>query len=124
LLFIQSLTLFFVVGGVASFSLSGAQAVSRTLVPQLSPASQTTDFYGFTTVAGRTSTFIGPLVFGTISFRAHNWYVNHGFESLQAEQLGMRAAIISIIVFLVIGLLILLSVKQNKEKAKVPEAQA
>ena len=55
---------FYVIGALAGFSLSGVQAVSRTMVSQLSPQEKTTEFFGFLSVAGRTSTFVGPLVFG------------------------------------------------------------
>ncbi|HHX08914.1 MAG TPA: MFS transporter [Chloroflexi bacterium] len=103
---------FFVVGAFAGFSLSGAQAVSRTMVSQLAPKSKTTEFYGFLSVAGRTSTFIGPLVFGTISYNMNNYYVAQGMEQLAAEQLGQLWGIGSILAFLVIGLVILLSVRE------------
>ncbi len=116
LFFVKSMILFFVIGFIAGFSLSGVQAVSRTMVSQLSPSSKSAEFYGFLSVAGRTSTFVGPLVFGTISFRAHNWYTNHGFENALAEQYGLLWAIGSIILFLVVGLLFLLLVKRVSAK--------
>ncbi len=116
LLFIKNIILFFVIGFIAGFSLSGVQAVSRTMVSQLAPETKSAEFYGFLSVAGRTSTFVGPLVFGTISFRAHNWYVNHGFDGVLAEQYGLLWAIGSIIAFLVIGMLLLLLVKRVSAK--------
>lgn len=116
LLFIKDIKLFYVIGFLAGFSLSGAQAVSRTMVSQLAPPAKTAEFYGFLSVAGRTSTFVGPLVFGTISYRAHNWYVNHGFAATPAEQYGLLWAIGSIILFLVVGLLLLLMVKRISAK--------
>lgn len=112
LFFIDKLVWFYVVGFFAGFSLSGAQAVSRTVVSQLAPETETAEFYGFLSVAGRTSTFIGPLVFGTISFRAHNWYVNHGYGAVQAEHYGLHWSVGSIIAFLALGLLILLFIKR------------
>lgn len=116
LFFIKSIGLFFVIGAFAGFSLSGAQAVSRTMVSQLAPAGKTTEFYGFLSVAGRTSTFIGPFVFGTVSYRANNYYINHGVEKLFAEQLGLLWAIGSILVFLIVGLIILLTVRKVTAK--------
>jgi UMF1 family MFS transporter len=103
-----------VVGIAAGFFLTGAQAISRAMVSQLAPRGKTAEFYGFLSVAGRTSTFVGPLVFGTISFRAHNWYVNHGYDSLVAEQNGLLWAIGSILAFLLVGLVFLLFVKKEK----------
>jgi len=113
LFFVKQLIWFFVIGFIAGFSLSGAQAVSRTMVSQLAPATKTTEFYGFLSVAGRTSTFVGPLVFGTISYRMSNWYLNHGHEALQAEQTGLLWAIGSILLFLILGALILLLVRRK-----------
>ncbi|NLE93213.1 MAG: MFS transporter, partial [Chloroflexi bacterium] len=110
LFFIKSTIGFFIIGAFAGFSLSGAQAVSRTMVSQLAPASKTTEFYGFLSVAGRTSTFIGPLVFGTLSYRMHNFYLSQGLTELAAEKAGQYWGVGSIIAFLLIGFLILLSV--------------
>lgn len=112
LFFIKQILWFYVIGFFAGFSLSGAQAVSRTMVSQLAPATKTAEFYGFLSVAGRTSTFVGPLVFGTLSYRANNWYLNHGYEARLAEQNGLIWAIGSIAAFLLVGLLALLLVKR------------
>lgn len=112
LFFIKSTIGFFIIGAFAGFSLSGAQAVSRTMVSQLAPASKTTEFYGFLSVAGRTSTFIGPLVFGTLSYRMHNFYLSQGLTELAAEKAGQYWGVGSIIAFLLIGFLILLSVRE------------
>ncbi len=116
LFFVKTIVGFYIVGFFAGFSLSGAQAVSRSMVSQLAPADKTTEFYGFLSVAGRTSTFVGPLVFGTISYRVNNWYINHGFDTLLAEQYGLLWAIGSILLFLAVGLLIFLLVKRVTAK--------
>ncbi|HBG60074.1 MAG TPA: hypothetical protein DDW97_04775 [Anaerolineaceae bacterium] len=112
LFFIESVTHFYIIGAIAGFALSGAQAVSRTMVSQLAPNGKTTEFYGFLSVAGRTSTFIGPLVFGTLSYRGHAFYLARGMSDLAAEQAGLYWAIGSIIVFLLIGAIVLLSVRK------------
>ncbi|MBP7176296.1 MAG: MFS transporter [Thermoclostridium sp.] len=119
LFFVKELIWFNIIGFFAGFSLSGAQAVSRTMVSQLAPATKTAEFYGFLSVAGRTSTFVGPLVFGTISYRAHNWYVNHGFDAITAEQNGLLWAIGSIVAFLLIGMIFLLIVKRVSAKEPI-----
>ena len=77
---------------------------------------QSAEFYGFLSVAGRTSTFVGPLVFSTISYRMHNWYSNHGVEAVLAEQYGLLWAIGSIVAFLVVGMLLLLLVQRISGK--------
>lgn len=103
---------FFVIGAFAGFSLSGAQAVSRTMVSQLAPESKTTEFYGFLSVAGRTSTFVGPFVFGALSYNMYNYYIDQGLAEKAAEIAGQYWGIGSILAFLVIGLLILLTVRE------------
>jgi len=119
LFFADKLLWFFVIGFFAGFSLSGAQAVSRSMVSQFAPPEKTAEFYGFLSVAGRTSTFIGPLVFGSISFRMHNYYANHGVDAVLAEQYGLLWAIGSILLFLVVGLLLLLLVKRVTAKEPI-----
>ncbi len=116
LMFIKTLVLFFVVGAFAGFSLSGAQAVSRSMTSQLAPPEKVSEFYGFLSVAGRTSTFIGPLVFGTLQFRMHNWYQNHGFDAAAAEHYGLMWGIGSILVFLIVGLALLMFVRKVTHK--------
>lgn len=119
LFFADKLVWFFVIGFFAGFSLSGAQAVSRSMVSQFAPADKTAEFYGFLSVAGRTSTFVGPLVFGTISYRMHNYYANHGVDAVLSEQFGLLWAIGSILLFLVVGLLLLLLVKRVTAKEPI-----
>jgi len=109
-------TLFYVIGALVGFSLSGVQAVSRTMVSQLAPQEKTTEFFGFLSVAGRTSTFIGPLVFGTIHEGMKNWYINGGIDPAIAEISSMYWAIGSVIAFLLIGLFILLKVRKVTHK--------
>jgi MFS transporter, UMF1 family len=109
-------TVFYVIGALAGFSLSGVQAVSRTMVSQLSPQSKTAEFYGFLSVAGRTSTFIGPWVFGSVYLAATNAYLNRGLVDTVAKANGVLWAIGSIVVFLVIGLVFLLPVRKVTHK--------
>jgi len=112
ILFIPSVEWFFVVGGVAGFALSAAQAVSRSIVVQLTPADKIAEFTGFLSTAGRTSTFIGPLVFSALSFRMNNWYEKAGYAAAVAERNGMLWGIGAIAAFLIIGGLLLIGVKR------------
>lgn len=112
LYFIQSLAGFFVIAALAGFALTGVQSVSRTLVATFSPAGRGAEFFGFFSVAGRTSSFIGPTVYGFVASRAARAYVAAGQAELAAEQAGQRVAILSIAVFLVVGLLLLLRVNE------------
>ncbi|MBM3153228.1 MAG: MFS transporter [Chloroflexi bacterium] len=105
-------TAFYVIGALAGFSLSGVQAVSRTMVSQLSPQSKTTEFYGFLSVAGRTSTAVGPFVFGSTFALMLNWYSKRNFAEDIANQNAMYWALGTVLFFLAIGLLFLLKVKR------------
>ncbi len=108
--------LFYVIGALAGFSLSGVQAVSRTMVSQLAPHEKTAEFYGFLSVAGRTSTFVGPVVFGSVYAAMINYYTNRGFTEALTKSNAMYWAIGSIVVFLLIGLFFLVFVKKVTPK--------
>jgi len=118
LFFIQSKAVFYLIGALAGFSLSGVQAVSRTMVSQLSPQEKTAEFYGFLSVAGRTSTFVGPLVFGSVYALMINWYSNpaHGFTEAMVKANAMYWAIGSVVAFLLIGMFFLLRVRKVTHK--------
>lgn len=118
--FNQTLNGFLMIGALAGFALTGVQSVSRTMVSIFSPPGKSAEFYGFFAVAGRTSSFIGPAVYGWLAAEAALWYQEKGFAALLAEQAGQRFAILSIIAFLITGFLVLLSVSEKRasEQAK------
>lgn len=111
--FNRSLVSFYVIGGVAGFALTGVQSVSRTMIGFLAPEGRSAEFYGFFSVAGRTSSFIGPTVYGIVAARVALALQSRGAESLLAEQSGQRAAVLSILVFLVVGTALLLLVNER-----------
>ncbi|MDF1516254.1 MAG: MFS transporter, partial [Anaerolineae bacterium] len=118
----QTATFFFFIGALAGFAMAGMQSVSRTMVGLLSPPGQSAEFYGFFAVAGRTSSFIGPTVYGYVAFWVANWYQKtQGFTEIMAEQKGQRFAILSIGIFLLIGMGILTSVKAKRAARVVPQ---
>ncbi|MCF6278164.1 MAG: MFS transporter [Anaerolineales bacterium] len=115
MLFNQTLTGFFVIGALAGFTLTGVQSISRTMVGMFAPKGQSAEFFGFFSVVGRTSSFIGPTVYGFLALWAARWFEkNQGMGTLLAEQAGQRVAISSILVFLFAGLFLLLSVNEKK----------
>lgn len=116
MLFAQNLTQFFIIGALAGFALTGVQSVSRTLVGYFAPEGRSAEFYGLFAVTGRTSSFIGPTVYGFLAYEAAIYFQNQGYLVLAAEQLGQRVAIGSIVVFLLAGLLILLGVNDPTKK--------
>ena len=111
----QSLTGFFIIGAFAGFAMAGVQSVSRTMVAMFSPPGQAAEFYGFFAVAGRTSSFIGPAVYGWLAAEAALWYQREGGQTVAlAEQSGQRLAILSIAAFLLVGMLLLSMVNEKK----------
>jgi UMF1 family MFS transporter len=119
MLLAQNMTQFFIIGALAGFALTGVQSVSRTLVGYFAPEGRSAEFYGIFAVTGRTSSFIGPTVYGFLAYEAAQWFANNrGLELLEAEIRGQQVAIGSIAVFLVAGLIILLKVIDPTEKYK------
>jgi UMF1 family MFS transporter len=106
---------FYFIGGLAGFALTGVQSVSRTVVGMFSPEGKSAEFYGFFAVTGRTSSFIGPTVFGLLAAWATGRYFRAGqMTALAAEQAGHRVALFSIAAFLLAGLVLLLWVNERK----------
>ena len=118
----QTLTGYFFVGAVAGVAMAGAQSVSRTMVAIFAPPGQSAEFYGFFSVVGRTSSFIGPIVYGLLAAEAALWYQSQGQDSGLAEQSGQRVAILSILVFLVLGLVLLAFVDEKKARKAAVQA--
>lgn len=117
LYFTQTLTGYFIVGAVAGFAMAGAQAVSRSMVAAISPPGKSAEFFGFFATAGRTSSFIGPAIFGWVVALSTRWYAAQGNEAVLAEQLGHRLALMAIVAFLVVGMVLLLLVNERKARA-------
>ena len=83
-----------------------AQAASRSLMARLAPEELTTEFFGLYALAGKSTTFVGPLAFGAATAL---------FDS-------QRAGMATILIFLAAGALVLLTVRQPPpaEVAPVP----
>ncbi|MFN2120225.1 MAG: MFS transporter, partial [Anaerolineales bacterium] len=100
---------FGLLGVVIALVLGGSQAISRSLFAQMIPPGREAEFYSFYEVSDRGTSWIGPLVFGL---------TNQIFGSL-------RPAILSLIVFFVLGLATLPLVDERKAirdtKKVVPE---
>jgi UMF1 family MFS transporter len=126
---VESVAGFYIVGGIAGLALSSVQAVSRAMVGALAPPGRSAEFYGFFAVAGRTSSFIGPTIYGIVAAEAAIFFEAQGdqasflwFRLLEggapfAEQLGQRVAILPVILFLVVGLFLLLGVNEKRARA-------
>ena len=95
--FVESKTLFFVIAVLAGTGLGTVQAASRAFMSVLIPEGKEAEMFGFYAFCGKSSSVIGPIVFGEIS---------HAFNQ--------RAAILSVAVFFLVGLLLLQRVRGRK----------
>jgi len=101
--FLTSAFEFWILGGTVGLVLGGSQAISRSLYAQLIPKARPAEFFGFFTISGKFASIFGPLVFGLITDLSDN----------------PRNAIVSLILFFVVGMAMLglVDVKRGKLKA-------
>jgi UMF1 family MFS transporter len=93
--FAETKSTFFVVAVTAGLGLGSIQAASRALMASLIPAGKESELFGFYALCGKSSSILGPLVFGAVSYLAGN----------------QRAAVAAVGVFFVVGLLLLQRVR-------------
>ena len=87
-----------IMAAVIAIVLGGSQALSRSLFSRMIPAGREASFFGIYEVSERGTSWIGPLVFGAV-VAATNSY---------------RRAMLSLIVFFVVGTVILYVTKTDK----------
>lgn len=107
---------FFIIGAFIGAAMAGVQSVSRAIVATFSPAGKSGEFFGFFALTGRTSSFIGPAVFGWLAAELTLWYQSQGQAVDLAEQSGHRLALLSIGVFLLVGWALMLFVNEKKAR--------
>ena len=62
----QSTMLFWCVGPLAGMGMGGVWVVSRSIVVELSPPEKLGEFFGFYSLAGKTASIFGPLLWGSV----------------------------------------------------------
>jgi UMF1 family MFS transporter len=92
---------FWVLATVVGFILGGVQALSRSLYGSMIPEEASAEFYGFYSVFAKFSAIWGPLIFAVISTVTDSG----------------RPAILSIIVFFILGMLLLSKVDVEEARA-------
>lgn len=98
--FTDSKTAFFVIGAFAGTFLGATQSLSRTMMAKLTPDSMKATLFGFYSLLEKTSTLLGPLAFGLVSW-------------LSGSQ---KLAVLSVGFFFLAGVLLIKKVKlENKE---------
>ena len=96
--FANDKTTFLIIGAFAGTFLGSSQALSRSLMGKLTPDEKKTEFFGFYSLFEKTSTILGPLTFGLVSWLTGN----------------QRYAVISILIFFVAGYLLFRRVENVK----------
>lgn len=91
----QSATMFWAVGPLAGMGMGGVWVVSRPLLAELSPAEKIGEFFGLYGLAGRMSSIIGPMLWGTIVLLLEN-----------TQTLKYRAAIFALLLIALAALLL------------------
>ena len=99
--FIQTATEFFVLGMVVGIVLGGIQALSRSFYGAMIPENASAEFYGFFSVFSKFSAIWGPFTFGLV-------------KQITGTA---RLAIISLMVFFIVGFILLAFVNEEKAKA-------
>ena len=99
--FIHTATEFFILGIIVGVVLGGTQALSRSFYGAMIPEQASAEFYGFYSVFSKFSSIWGPVTFGFI------------------KQItgSARLAIISLMIFFIVGLILLGFVDETKAKA-------
>lgn len=95
--FTNSKTMFFIIACIAGLGLGIIQSASRTLFSYFVPKDAESEYFGIYSLVGKTSSIIGPVLFGQIS-------------SLSGSQ---RPAILSVSLFFLFGLLIIFKIKES-----------
>lgn len=100
--FLQTVTQFFILGGVIAIVLGGSQALSRSLFSLMIPAGQEAEYFSLYEVSERGTSWMGPLIFGlTLQFSG-----------------SYRLAILSIAIFFAVGLIVLTRVNVHRAIAE------
>ncbi|MDP3273622.1 MAG: MFS transporter [Deltaproteobacteria bacterium] len=104
---VQTKAQFLAVGVLAALGVGGTQAASRAVVSKFVPQSESARVFGFMTLAGRASAVFGPLVYGLV-----------------ADATGsIRAAVGTVSLFFIAGLLLLARVNAPRALARVEEVE-
>lgn len=97
--FLFGKTEFFILGLVIGLVMGGTQALSRSLFSKIIPKNQEAEYFSFYEISERGTSWLAPLIFGLV----------YQFTS------SYRLAILSLVIFFIVGLYMLLRV--NVEKA-------
>ena len=97
--FVNSRQTFYAVATIAGSGLGAVQAASRALMASLIPRGKDAEMFGFYAFCGKSSSILGPLLFGAISYAFHG---------------NQRFAVLSVAIFFLVGLVLVSGVKAGR----------
>jgi UMF1 family MFS transporter len=97
--FAYSKTTFFIIAVLAGTGLGAVQAASRSLMAALIPKGKEAEMFGFYAFCGKSSSVLGPLVFGWVTY---------------AQGGNQRPGMIAIAAFFIVGLILLQRVRDPR----------
>jgi MFS transporter, UMF1 family len=89
----STMPLFWVAGVLIGIGMGSAWVSTRTLIVELSPVEKRGEFFGLFSLSGKVSAIMGPMVWGLTTYLLRDY-----------GTLGSRMAILSLLVFVVIGI--------------------
>jgi UMF1 family MFS transporter len=103
-IFVQSKTVFWIMGVLLALVLGGTQSVSRAIMGTITPERHTAEFFGFFNLSGKAASILGPVQFGLVIYLSGN----------------ARLAAVSLLIFFLIGGLLLtkISLAEGKRQAQ------
>jgi MFS transporter, UMF1 family len=105
ILIVEGVTWFWILGMALGIFIGPVQSASRSLMARMAPPEMTGEMFGFFALSGKVTSFIGPLMVGTVTALSGN------------ARLGMSV----IVVLMLAGLAILLTVKAPRGRRAAPE---
>lgn len=93
-------TMFWIMACGAALGMGSTQAVGRSFMSQISPATRQAEFFGFYVLSGKFASMFGPLLFGSVS----HWSGSQ------------RLAVISILPFFLAGLALTLWINESRAR--------
>jgi UMF1 family MFS transporter len=106
--FVSTKTEFWILGAGVALVMGGTQSVSRAIMGQMTPLKHTAEFFGFFNLSSKAASMFGPILFTEVLART-------GKPNL---------AIVSLIVFFVIGLLFVLRIDILAGQQQAADADA
>ncbi|WP_028594088.1 MFS transporter [Paenibacillus assamensis] len=106
--YMQTAVHFYMLAFMVGMVQGGSQAVARSIFSQLVPKGRESEFFGFFSLSSKVSASIGPAVFGIVGLVTGS----------------TRLAILSILLFFIVGILLFMRVDIAKGKVEAGEGQS